>query len=505
MKWPWKKEKKTRRVNPAVFNRSYVAGETSRLYNWQTGTDRSADGEIKDRLKTIRKRSRELIQNEPLAKKYISLLNTQVLGRFGIRLQMKARNDDKSLDLAANNLIERLWANWGRRGGPDYSGCDASGGYTFLDIQRQVLDAVVRDGEALVYMHEGRRNPHGFQLELLTADRLNIEKNEVLRNGNIIRMGIEQEKRTRRPLAYYLNMSENPVYESYEFSTQAMGGTYKRIPAERIIHVYYSERMEQSRGLPWMAPAMPTIKLLQTYLENEVVASSLAAAKVATISNNSGDDMAMDGTIDDYTPISNMEPGSIEQLPAGWEMNPLEFSHPTSQFGPMLETVIMQIASGLGVPYSDLSSNMTGASYSSLRQEALQSREYYRTLQQWFIDQFIDPIFQRWLSSVLTTPGENNGAILKLPIEKFFKWSEGAHFFPRGFEGVDPLKDANAKKIALQNGFVSLQDVAADRGTDLESLMAQHQTAKSLAQQYGVKLAFEPFGSPHSSIEPEIE
>ena len=68
MKWPWRKEKKTRRVNPAVFNRSYVAGETSRLYNWQTGTDRSADGEIKDRLKTIRKRSRELIQNEPLAK-----------------------------------------------------------------------------------------------------------------------------------------------------------------------------------------------------------------------------------------------------------------------------------------------------------------------------------------------------------------------------------------------------------------------------------------------------
>ncbi len=105
MKWPWRKEKKTRRVNPQVFNRSYVAGETSRLYNWQTGTDRSADGEIKDRLKTIRKRSRELIQNEPLAKKYISLLNTQVLGRYGIRLQMKARNDDKSLDIAANNII----------------------------------------------------------------------------------------------------------------------------------------------------------------------------------------------------------------------------------------------------------------------------------------------------------------------------------------------------------------------------------------------------------------
>ena len=62
-------------------------------------------------------------------------------------------------------------------------------------------------------------------------------------------------------------------------------------------------------------------------------------------------------------------------------MNPIEFKHPTSQSSSMLETVIQHIASGLSVPYSDLSSNLTGASYSSLRQEAMQSREYYRTVQ----------------------------------------------------------------------------------------------------------------------------
>ena len=66
--------------------------------------------------------------------------------------------------------------------------------------------------------------------------------------------------------------------------------------------------MEQSRGVPWMASVMPHIKLLQTYLENEVVASSLAAAKVATISNNSGNEFVGDGTQDTYTPLSNMEP-----------------------------------------------------------------------------------------------------------------------------------------------------------------------------------------------------
>ena len=158
--WPFTKgnsfkssTKRTSVVNSAVFKRSYVAAESGRLYNWQSATDRSTDGDVKNALVALRRRSRELVQNEPLAKRYLSLLNTQVIGRHGVKLQMKARNPDQSLDLDANNLIKGLRKDWGKRGGPNYAGCDASGKFTFVDIQRQVLDSVVRDGEALVYLH----------------------------------------------------------------------------------------------------------------------------------------------------------------------------------------------------------------------------------------------------------------------------------------------------------------------------------------------------------------
>ena len=109
--------------------------------------------------------------------------------------------------------------------------------FTFLDVQRQVLDVVMRDGEALVFIHEGRSNPHGIQLELLSADRLDIEKNELLQNGNVMRMGIEMEKRTRKPIAYWLNLSEGPLYGSYTFSP-LIGSKFERVGAEKIIHVY---------------------------------------------------------------------------------------------------------------------------------------------------------------------------------------------------------------------------------------------------------------------------
>ena len=120
--WPFNRaERKTRTVNPLVFKRAYVAAKSGRLYNWQSASDRSADGDVKNALVALRRRSRELVQNEPLAKRYLSLLNTQVIGRHGVKLQMKARNPDQSLDLDANNLIEGLWKDWEKRSGPQ--GC----------------------------------------------------------------------------------------------------------------------------------------------------------------------------------------------------------------------------------------------------------------------------------------------------------------------------------------------------------------------------------------------
>ena len=82
------------------------------------------------------------------------------------------------------------------------------------------------------------------------------------------------------------------------------------------------------------------------------------------------------------------------------------------------------------------------------------------------------------------------------------RWSAGASWYPRGFEGVDPQKDANAKMTGLQNGFISLQVIASDRGTDLENLFPQHQQAKAMAEQHDIEMAFEPFGTQHQAVAP---
>ena len=159
--WPFNKSKSSnkRTIDRSVYKRSYIAAENSRLYNWQSASDRTADGDVKNALVQLRRRSRELVQNEPLAKRYISLMSTQILGRQRIKLQMKSRNPDQSLDFLANNQIESLWPEWGRKAGTVYPVCDASVKFTFLDVQRQVFKAVLRDGEAIVYLHDGTKKP----------------------------------------------------------------------------------------------------------------------------------------------------------------------------------------------------------------------------------------------------------------------------------------------------------------------------------------------------------
>ena len=49
-----------------------------------------------------------------------------------------------------------------------------------------------------------------------------------------------------------------------------------------------------------------------------------------------------------------------------------------------------------------------------------------------------------------------------------------------------------------------MNDIAANYGRDVEDLFSQIQSDKEMAERYGLKLAFEPFGIK-SPVEPDVE
>ena len=86
---------------------------------------------------------------------------------------------------------------------------------------------------------------------------------------------------------------------------------------------------------------------------------------------------------------------------------------------------------------------------------------------------------------------------------------QGRHVDPHGqrhrWRGwVDPLKEINANIVGLQNGVLSLQDVAAHYGRDVEEVFEAVERERELAESHGISLAFRPFGEKKPA-EPIVE
>lgn len=462
----------------AVARRNYHAASTSRLFADFMSSSGSADAELKPNLVLMRNRSRELARNDVYTRRYLNLMKTNVIGDNGMTLQVKARNLNGALDGIGNDIIEQAWFEFGRKGN-----CTVDGRMSWVDLQKYCVEAVQRDGEAFFQIIRNRNFKHGIAFKPIEADLIDEQKNERLRNGSQIRMGVEIDE-FERPIAYWVRQ-KHPG--DYDFNTLGLTNSV-RVPADRIIHVYKQLRAGQTRGEPAMAPAISQIKMLNAHREAELVASRMAASKMGFFTSDTGEDAPADD-YDNSVPIIDAEPGTFHQLPAGVDFKPFDPTHPATAFSDFQKGILRGLASGLGVSYASLSNDLEGTSYSSIRQGALEERDAYKDEQQFFRDHFVFPAYAAWLRHVM------DFGLINIPSTRFDKFYNASTFRARGWQWVDPLKEINASVMAMHNGIMSMQDVSGQYGRDIEETFSQWQRDKEVAANYGLELAFEPFGA----------
>ena len=475
-----RKPKANNRLKLPKQFRSYAGANQGRLFADFLISNSSADQELNNSLPTLRNRSRDLARNNEYAKRFLNLIKTNVVGEKGFSLQVRARNADRSLDSAGNAILENAWTAWGRMGN-----CEVSGRMSWLDCQRYVAETMARDGEVFIKKVKGNQYRDGFAIQFIEGEMVDHDKNGRGKNGNEIRMGIEVDE-TGRPVAYHVK-TRHP--NDIALATNRNERVTVRVPADQMIHVFVQQRMHQTRGEPMMAPVIAGLKMLGGYREAELVAARAAAAKFGVITTPSGDEFIGDDETDEGVPIVDMEPGSYSQLPAGFDFKMIDATHPTTAFESFEKAVLRGIASGLNVSYTSLSNDLTGVSYSSIRQGTIEERDHYKMLQSFLIEHFCQTVFRAWLDSAL-----DFGAV-PIPATKYDKFADNAMFRGRGFAWVDPLKEINASVTAINNGLLSMSDVAANYGRDVEDLFSQIQSDKEMAERYGLSMAFEPFGA----------
>lgn len=458
--------------------RNYDAARVDRLSNSFLSPITTGDVELLTSLAILRARSRELERNNDYAKKFLSMCKVNVVGKSGFILQNKARDANGKLDKRANDIIEREWRQWGKRGN-----CTVDGRLSWLGEQQLVIRTVARDGEFLARIIRGYNNPWRFALQNLEADHLDEHYNITDADGrNLIRMGIEYDH-YNRPIAYHIRKRHPGDY----FRSQLSAHSYERIPASEIIHVYVTDRSTQGRGVPWMHTAARRLNQVGEYEFAEVVAARVGAAKMGFFEKKDdlyggsgsyvGDDEDTKGN-----PITEVEPGIIERVPDGYKFVSYTPDHPTTQFGAFVKASLRGVASGLGVAYNSLANDLEGVNFSSMRTGAIEERDMWKTIQEWMIEDFIMRVYEPWLEMLLLTDRTS------LPYAKFDKFN-APEFRGRNFDWVDPSKDIDGEIKMVKAGWKTNRQVVSERvNMDLEEVYEQLAEEQKLAEKYGLKL-----------------
>lgn len=434
-------------------------------------------------LKGLVAHSRQQAQNNDYLKAYFDIMSRNVIGHAGIGLQNKAMMDDgKRPDKQANDKIEAGFADWGKT-----VNCSLDRSLSWTQLQKVAVKSMARDGTVLVREYKGREfGPYAYQLQLLEIDFLDIEVNQSLNAGGMIKMGVEFDASGRR-VAYHL-FKHHPGDSQVGMARERM-----RVPADSLFCMFRPERPGQIIGVPWAYSALRRLNMTRGYEEASITAARTGAAQMGfyvpttDTSEMEPSEITALAASDKGHLVKEMEPGVIETLPVGYDYKSNDAKYPTSEFGPFMKTILQGAAAGLGVAYATLANDLSGANFSSLRAGKGEERDEWRDIQSLVIDLLPERVFPNWLSMALLVNKVN------LPLAKIEKFQQ-PHWRPRGWAYVSPGEEASANQREMAAMIRSPQEIVASRGTDLETVFADLKAAKDLAATYGLEFNPQPPG-----------
>ncbi|WOH61913.1 phage portal protein [Bradyrhizobium sp. BWC-3-1] len=457
------------RAATRAATRMFASAQSDRLTKSWGSTPLTADDIVSRNQVALVARSREMVANNDHARAFMRMCRQNIVGPSGVMLQAQSRSARGKLDKEANEAIEYAWCEWGHR-----KNCTVTGKKSWRAVQAGCVQSAAKDGEFFVRKIYGAdAGPWGFALQTIDAQRCPVTLDVQRLNGgsNFVRAGIEFN-RFGRPVAYYFTTTDESEQQF------VYGGTaHVRIPADQIIHGFVDEMEGQKRGLPWMATGLLRLRNLQGYEEAAVIGQRISASKMGWIAF----DKDTDGP--DYDeenpPEIDADPGTFGILPRGAHIETFAPAASSGEFLPFTKHTLRGIAAGWGVPYNELAADLEGVNFSSIRQGTLDSREYWKELQEWLTEELVQPVFEAWLAYSLVA-GRIAYKNKPLQASKIDQYSE-VSWQPRRWQWIDPRADVDAAVESKNNFLKSPGEIIREQGSDPQTVWIE--TARDMRAQ----------------------
>lgn len=431
----------------------------------------SGDGAVLRAGKSLREQARHLEQNHDLARGALNILVANIVGPQGIAIEPQPRTPDGTIhdDFAAD--IRALWRDWAET--PEVSWT-----HDWASLQRMLCRSWIRDGEVLAQLIRGM-NPaldHGtvvpFSVEAIEADHLPFDVNRA--ETPEITAGVERNA-WGRTVAFHLT-KRHPG----DLLRIPTASDLKRVSADNLLHIKLVDRIRQARGVSVFASVLLRLDDVKDYEESERIAAKVAASMSAFIRKGAPDFYSTDSSGEPRD--LKFRPGMIfDDLLPGEEIGVIDSARPNAQLEPYRNAQLRAIAAGVGTSYSSLARDYNGT-YSSQRQELVESWGTYAVLSAEFSHQFVQPVYQAFLAVAIAA------GLLRVPREVTALSLNDAMYLPPQMPWIDPEKEADAWETLERNGHASGPEIVRRRGQNPTDVLDQEARWRRLAAEKGVTL-----------------
>ncbi len=483
-------------------NSGYDEGGADRNKNafrgWRASS-KTPQEDIDRNLPLLRQRSRSLYMSAPLAVSAIKTNRTNVVGEG---IQLKSRIDAEFLGMTTQQAAKwqkaaerefRLWA------GSKF--CDSTRINNFYEIQQTACISWLMNGDACVlleYENPSRTFPFGLRVHLIESDRISTPNssgdNVYLyardpKTGNRIFNGVEVDE-NNRVVAYHICTTHpnSTLYAQKEWKRVKAFGEKTGVP--NVLMIYETERAEQYRGVPYLAPVIEALKQLTRYSEAEMMAAVINGMFTVFVTSEKGTaEFGFSGIVDDDDRVSDdrnyeIGPGMINILEPGEKIEIADAKRPSTNFDAFVTSLAKYVGAALEIPVELLMKSFN-SSYSASRAALLEAWKGFRMRRSWLAADLCQPVYEIFLAeSIAKGRLKAPGFFLDPLIRAAYcgaQWNGPAQGM------VDPVKEVDAAEKRIALGVSTRQRETVEMtGGDFDSNIAQLERENQLMKEAGL-------------------
>ncbi|MDA3732379.1 phage portal protein [Niameybacter massiliensis] len=437
---------------------NYGASHTRKASKgWRHGGG-SHKEDIEDHLPTLRERSRDsYMGGAPIATSALKTTRTNVVGsglkpRPNIDSEFIGLTEEQAMKWERDTMREfSLWA--------ESTACDMERINNFYELQQLAFLSWIMNGDvfALLPYKPRPQMPYDLRIQLIEADRV-CNPTFSTYESNIIQ-GVECD--TDGEIVAYHIANYHPLS-----SMNPNGREIKRVRAygektgrRNVIHCMESERVGQRRGVPLLAPVIETLKQLGRYTDAELMAAVVSGMYTVFIETQTIDQKPLgedneENTYEEEESEIALGSGAVVALAPGEKASFANPGRPNTAFEGFVNAMARQIGAALEIPPEILLKQFTN-NYSASRGALLEAWKMFRMRRTWLANDFCQPIYEEWLTEAVAkgriyAPGFFSDPLIR----KVYCECDWCGPSPGQ---LDPVKEANAATIRVEQGFSTRQ------------------------------------------------